>query len=235
MTWFRVDDGFYSHDKTIRIPRRLRAEAAGTWLLCGTWSADKERDGFVPEHIVDEVGGTLEGAAALVEAGLWRRRRGGFVFVNWAEFQPTREQLLERRQSETKRKAEYRARKARELGAASANVPTGHARDDNTPSRPVPDDDVTSEIGHPYVSSGPRRDDLSTGLSPLVESVARAVAEHCGRTLHPLVVPDLVEWLDGRRGPRAAPLQNPTRYYPKAIATSAFEVQQFIDERGLAS
>jgi hypothetical protein len=136
MSWFKVDDGFYSHEKVLTIPRAIRAEAVGTWTLCGTWSADKDRDGYVPTHMIEELGASLAGAAALVDAKLWRRQRTGFVFVNWAEFQPTREEKSEKRRAESQRKAEYRARKARESAAVSGNVPTGQNQDD---APPVPD------------------------------------------------------------------------------------------------
>lgn len=140
MTWFKVDDGFYSHEKVLTIPRGLRAEAIGTWTLCGTWSADKDRDGYVPTHMIEELGATLAGAAALVDAKLWRRNRTGFVFVNWSEFQPTREEKAEKRRAESQRKAEYRARKAQESGGVSGNVPVGQNRDDVSPVPvPVPD------------------------------------------------------------------------------------------------
>ena len=136
MSWFKVDDGFYSHEKVLTIPRAVRAQAVGTWTLCGTWSADKDRDGYVPAHMIEELGATLEGAAALVEAKLWRRQRTGFVFINWSEFQPTREEKAEKRRAESQHKAEYRARKARESAGVSGNVPTGQNQDD---APPVPD------------------------------------------------------------------------------------------------
>lgn len=151
MTWFKVDDGFYSHEKVLTIPRAVRAEAIGTWTLCGTWSADKDRDGYVPTHMIEELGATLAGASALVDAKLWRRQRTGFVFVNWKEFQPTREEKAAKRLAESQRKAEYRARKAQENAAVSGNVPAGQNRDDVSPvpdpypTRPVPVPDPNTE------------------------------------------------------------------------------------------
>lgn len=231
MTWYRVDDGFHSHDKVARIPRSIRAEAIGTWTLCGTWSADKERDGFVPAHIVDEVGGTAAGADALVAVKLWRRRRDGFAFVNWEEYQFTRAQLVEKRKSESERKAEYRARKARESGVESAHVPAGQERDPLYPSRPVPDDEDQDTLPRPTSGKGPAFDDLSPDVKSVVENVARYV----DRDVHPLVVPDIVAWIENRRGPNAKPLQNRARYYATTIRSSWTELQQFIDKEGLAS
>jgi hypothetical protein len=152
MTWFKVDDGFYSHEKVLTIPRAVRAVALGTWIVCGTWSADKDRDGVVPAHMVEELGGTLEGAASLVAAKLWKRRKDGFVFVNWSEFQPTREEKAAKRIAESQRKAEYRARKARENAGVSADVPTGQDQDDAPPvpdptrTRPEREERTSSEV-----------------------------------------------------------------------------------------
>jgi hypothetical protein len=136
MPWFKVDDGFYSHAKVVSIPRASRALALGTWIVCGTWSADKLTDGFVPTHMVDELGGSVEGAEALVVAGLWRARRGGgYTFVNWSEFQPTREKIETTRKSERDRKAAWRAGKP---GGSPDAVPTGQVRSPDTPTRPDP-------------------------------------------------------------------------------------------------
>lgn len=56
-----------------------------------------------------------------------------------------------------------------------------------------------------------------------------------GITLHPLVVADVIDFIDQRRGPKAQPIQAPERYYPGAIRSSWAEVQQFIHQKGLAS
>jgi hypothetical protein len=235
MTWFRVDDKFYSHEKVLRIPRAVRPEALGTWVLCGTWSAHFERDGFVPTHMVDELGGTPAGVAALVEVGLWRTRRNGYQFVNFAEFNPTRSEKLASRRADAERQARKRARDASNEAGVSRVTDDGlTARSEPpVPSRPVPsrDDDDTPVKSHPHVG----KRDARTDLSPAVSTVVENVAEHCGRHLHPLAAADVMDFIESRRGPRAEPLRNPARYYAKTIRDSAFEVQQFIDEKGLAS
>jgi len=137
MAWFKVDDGFYSHHKVILIPRSVRAEAIGTWTLCGTWSADKLKDGYVPSLMVEELGGTLAGAEALVAVKLWRPKTGGFQFINWSEFQPTRKKVEETRARERDRKSQYRS-KAHDSAVADGNVPVGHNRFPTTPTRPDP-------------------------------------------------------------------------------------------------
>lgn len=231
MVWFKASDTLHSEDRITRIPRAIRAEAMGTYILCGTWSAQHERDGFVPEHIIDEVAASYPGADALVEAKVWRRVRGGYRFARWAPEQPTRQDNTLKREAERKRQAEYRASRA----GNSAYVTDGQKRNTPLPSRPVPNDDVKQVPARPNVSDGSAVDDLSTGSSPVVDAVIRAAARHCNRELHPLVVHDVVAFIDSRRGPNAKPLQVPARYYGSAIARSAFEVQQFIDEKGLTA
>lgn len=246
MTWFRVDDKFYSHAKVLAIPRAIRGEAIGTWTLCGDWSADHERDGFVPAYMVDELGGSQRGADALVEVGLWRRRRHGFVFVNWKEHQPTRDQLEAKRAGNRARQTAFRAKK---FGAVPLDFET---ESDGTPpppndragvsrvtdalvqrSRPVPSrEDEVSQV--PASSQGDQRE-RNDDISPVVVAVIDTVAAVCRRNVHPLVAWDIVDFLDARRGPHAKPLQNPARYYTRAIEGSPAEVQQFIDTKGLAS
>lgn len=232
MTWFRVDDKFYSHEKVQRIPREVRAEAVGTWALCGTWSAHHERDGFVPDFMIDELGGTAEGTAALIAVDLWRRRRDGVQFVNWREFQPTRAENAERRKAESQRKAEWRARKARESAGVSADVPAGQTRHDTPPSRPVPSREEVKQVP---ASSLVEKRDRNDDIDPVAACIIDTVAAVCRRDIHALVAWDVAAFLDERRGPRAKPLQNPARYYARAIEGSPAEVQQFIDTEGIAS
>ena len=55
--WFKVDDNLMSSDKVLSIPRRdgRRMAALGLWTAAGSWSAKKERDGYVPEFMVEEL------------------------------------------------------------------------------------------------------------------------------------------------------------------------------------
>lgn len=142
MTWLKVDDGFYSHAKVLSIPRAERAEALGTWVLCGTWCADKLTDGRVPVHMVEELGGSMTGAQALVAVRLWRRVRDSFVFVNWTEWQYSREQIETNREHERKRKAAARAKAHGDAGV-SGDVPAGQSADTSR-TKPVSDIPVQS-------------------------------------------------------------------------------------------
>ena len=130
MTWFRVDDSFSSHPKVRSIPRSQRRLAKETWLSCGTWSARHLTDGIIPRDVVEDEGGEQEDAAALVAAGLWHTDghdcercvqppAGGYVFHDWADYQPTREKVHADRRATAERVAKYRAGKNAARNATS--------------------------------------------------------------------------------------------------------------------
>jgi hypothetical protein len=98
MAWFKVDDGFHHSAKVLSIPRAIRAEALGAWILGGTWSADNMTDGFIPCAVLLDWPVSEEAVQALVDAGLWDRVEGGIQFHDWCEYQPTREQLEAKRE-----------------------------------------------------------------------------------------------------------------------------------------
>ncbi|WP_336819809.1 hypothetical protein [Gordonia sp. MMO-8] len=152
MAWFKVDDGFHSSSKLIRIPRRIRLEAAGLWVIAGSWSASKELDGLVPDHMVDEWGGTPELVDALVSCGLWEQVDEGHVFVNWVLFQPTRAENEAKRKWERDRKAQARAAKRAKMSHRDKSG-TPWDNDDST-SRPavVPEKDAGTGAGVPVMS-----------------------------------------------------------------------------------
>lgn len=119
MAWFKVDDGFYTSMKFLSIPRQHQAQAAGAWLLCGTWSADKMTDGFVPYAVMDMWEFDADVAGYLVEVGLWDHdeKRMGIQFHDWCDYQPTRDELMEKRN----RRAEVNSANAKKRWEKSKN------------------------------------------------------------------------------------------------------------------
>lgn len=91
MPWFKVDDKFHAHEKIVG----LSLAAVGLWTLCGTWSADMRRDGFVPKRIVEAKEATSE-ANELVASGLWDLLPDGYQFHDWQDFQPLKQELEEK-------------------------------------------------------------------------------------------------------------------------------------------
>lgn len=100
MVWFKVDDRFYSHPKVLA----AGAAAIGLWTMAGTWSSGNEKDGFVPDHVLprlDADGPSL--AQRLAAAGLWTRTRGGYLFHDWADYQPNSDSVVRKRKAARER------------------------------------------------------------------------------------------------------------------------------------
>ncbi|WP_313277023.1 hypothetical protein [Timonella senegalensis] len=120
--WFKVDDKFHSSRKLLSIPRRQRLAAVGLWTIAGSWAADHERDGLIPDYMIEEWGGTKTLVDALVKAGLWQRvselddpnsiefqnSTVEFSFSNWEEYQPTKAQLEEGREKNREKLRKWR-------------------------------------------------------------------------------------------------------------------------------
>lgn len=113
MTWFRVDDGFYSHPKTLA----TTLAASGLWVRAGAWVGQHLNDGLVPTDALRAISPTPPGtthriAAELVRAGLWIDVPGiGYEFHDWTDLNPTREKVMGEREAARKRQDEWRRRR----------------------------------------------------------------------------------------------------------------------------
>lgn len=106
MAWFRIDDTLGTHPKA----RAAGLAAMGLWTLAGSWASQQLTDGHVPEWFVADLKASRH-AAKLVEVGLWHPSpEGGWVFHEWAEMNPTRAEVEEKREAARKRMRDLRAR-----------------------------------------------------------------------------------------------------------------------------
>lgn len=115
MPWFKVDDSLAFHAKVMRAGNA----AMGLWVRAGSYAAQHLTDGRVERHVARTLG-TAGEARRLVDVGLWVEHDDGYVFHEWDERQPSRVDVLDRRQREAERKAEWRRRRA-----------DGHGKDDD--------------------------------------------------------------------------------------------------------
>lgn len=102
MTWFKVDDQFHVHAKTAA----LSFAAKGLWLHAGTWCSMTLSDGFVPLKMCKAWHAPQAVIDELVEAGLWETQPGdpGYWFHDWLTYQPSRAEVLEKREADRRRK-----------------------------------------------------------------------------------------------------------------------------------
>lgn len=134
MTWFKVDDSFHSHPKTMA----TELAALGLWVVAGSWSGANLTDGFVPEHVVQRLSaGQSSLAETLVDAGLWRRTKGGYRFHDWSQYQPTKDAVLEQRKAWREKKSGQR--KARKPSTATNLSPGDTPADSTMDSRGTPE------------------------------------------------------------------------------------------------
>ncbi len=138
MTWFKVDDGFWSHPKVAG----LSAEAVALWVRAGSYAAQHLTDGYVTRHALPMLRGLEGHAEELVAATLWRPMNDGWVFHDWHRYQPIRAEVEERR-------AEWREKKHRQR--MSPGDTRGDSRGDSrgTPGR----DGKGSSVRTPFPDS----------------------------------------------------------------------------------
>lgn len=127
VTWFKVDDGLHAHPKAIKA-----GDAMALWVVAGSWCADQLTDGFIPGYMVDRLS-TNGSAHAVVlhRVGLWdlaeRDGEAGFEFHDWAEMQPSRQQVREDRAATAARQKRWREAR-REARNGAAGGPAGSTR-----------------------------------------------------------------------------------------------------------
>lgn len=241
MAWFKIDDGFWAHPKTVG----LSGPAVALWLRGGTWSASQLTDGFIPAKILPLLQAETSHAAELVEADLWEVLPDGWGFHDWQKYQPTREQVEAKRDSISAKRAEA-GRKGAESrwkngknGKAMANA----WQDDGkrmapsrpVPSRPDPDINHLGLSGHLPVRA--REDDdqfqsLIDGIGLDVAAIQRTVHETLGVEIGPRFVWALWEKFSSDA---KAPIRKPTAYLRKAITDTPGNAEKALFEAGWAA
>lgn len=108
MVWFKVDDSFNQHPKVLA----AGIGAVGLWTLAGSWSSANLTNGFVPDHVLARL--TADGPALAQElalVGLWKRTRGGYLFHDWADYNPNSEAVKRERDEARKRMRNLRKKR----------------------------------------------------------------------------------------------------------------------------
>lgn len=117
MTWFRVDDGFADHPKTLGVS----LAAIGLWAKAGAWCSKHLTNGEIPAAAIPALGGSPKLARELVAHGLWSMRDTGYAFHQWDDHQPTRDEVLAKRAATRDRVTRHRTK------PKAPDVPPGNA------------------------------------------------------------------------------------------------------------
>lgn len=184
MPWFRLDDSFHSHPKVVAAGN----EAIGLYVRCGSYAAQHLTDGFVPDEVA-LLYGSRELADTLVRTKLWRRARGGWRMPDYLDYNPSREQVVDKQKAraEAGRKGGLASGRSRQNRDTALDHPL-------TIEGPV---DNSSSSSHSGTDQRKRRSKPEANASPIVEPPSRA---HPGS---PVV--EVVNRANGSSPPRASP------------------------------
>lgn len=126
VAWGKLDDRMTFHEKIVEAGNA----ATGVWARSIAWSSHHLSDGHIPDKIARLVAGGSRGAlASLVRSHLFTSCTGGYQINNYLKYNPSRVEVLEKREKERLRK-----------GGKSAGNPGGRdaASDHPDPTRPDP-------------------------------------------------------------------------------------------------
>lgn len=101
MPWGRVDDDFYDHPKVLGLGRR-RLQCVGLYFLAISWTNRYLTDGKLDANRVRSLGGSIQVADRLVEAGLFDRDGDCYVIHDFLHRNKSRQQV----ETEREQKAE---------------------------------------------------------------------------------------------------------------------------------
>lgn len=153
MTWVKLDDQFPEHPKVMALGKD-RLPGMGLWLVGAGYCGRHLTDGFIPRAFL--VGSEqIRLARCLVGVGLWEDVSGGYRMHDYHDYQPAREEVLERRRlkAEAGRLGGLRSGQQRSKRASTREAPpkatasslveanakqTGKQNPSNGGSTPVP-------------------------------------------------------------------------------------------------
>jgi len=112
VAWARLDDGFYSHEKTTRIWDR-NPGAVGLWVMMISYCARYETDGFISARTVSRLSPVQrdrdEQTAALLKEEALLEHEDGFVVRDYLDYNASRELIETKREADRLRKKKERS------------------------------------------------------------------------------------------------------------------------------
>ena len=159
MAWVRLDDSYGRNPKVLAAGPLCR----DLYILALCWCNNQLSDGYIPSSIICTLSPGLRAAgriaSRLVELGLWEQVPGGYQVHDYAEYQPTREEVLSRREAWRIRQWRTRSRRDSRVSPPESHAKTppvshGESHGHVTESRPGPSQEYPS-VGSPVTSPSP--------------------------------------------------------------------------------
>lgn len=123
--WTRLDDDFYDHPRIVAAGN----EGAGVFCRCLSYCGRYLTDGFVPGEVAARIAnGDVGVLRTLLEVGLLEQTDGGFVLRDFLDYNPTADEVKQRRE----RISEARREAGRRGGRRSGEVRRARARERST-------------------------------------------------------------------------------------------------------
>ncbi len=98
MQWVRLDVAFPRNHKVLALLAQRNGSNAVVTYVCGlAYAGEQGTNGFIPREALAHIHGSLRNAEALTDAGLWHKQAGGWVVNGWEEFQPSTEEMKQRK------------------------------------------------------------------------------------------------------------------------------------------
>ena len=111
MAWARIDDGFFCHPKVIRVWDE-NPGAVGLWVRLISYCSKYETDGFVTETALamlsPDVSARSHMVKALIEGAALVAHEDGYVVQGYLDYNPSREQIAQKREADRVRKENSR-------------------------------------------------------------------------------------------------------------------------------
>ncbi|MCK9495238.1 MAG: hypothetical protein M0R75_07045 [Dehalococcoidia bacterium] len=174
MAWLRIDDRMPRSAKLMGLTDRVK----WAYVASMCYASEEETDGAIPSGVQREMGWTRV-RKDLIEAGLWHEKpcgegacqeterqreklaKGGHVVHDYLEYNPTHEELEEKRAKARDRMAENRGKRAAKssdvrdtFARTSGEVPAKFEESSPYPPSPSPSPDQRSDPERAYARMG---------------------------------------------------------------------------------
>ena len=118
MVWVKLDDKFYSDPKILEVG----LAGAGLYAMGLSYCGAHLTDGFIPDSWANRQ--DPRSRRKLVAKSLWKPVTGGYEVPGFTKFNPSRENVLKRREKTAERVASWRNRNAvtNDVGNAVSNA-----------------------------------------------------------------------------------------------------------------